>query len=171
MSKFNYYILVEPISAEVFQQVSFENGSFYHGSIGHIELEPGTLVSLTHGQEFLNYTRSGKAYESEFPYGKIIAFSIPASVVLQRKDVEKLTTMMFEKNDAEKLIEQQKISYLPQIESLKASFSQKYLEKQQQNAELHIQREKNHQEIVAKAFKQIEKAFSSPKSSSLPKIK
>jgi hypothetical protein len=171
MSKLNYHILVEPISAEVFQQISFENGSFYHGSIGHIELEPGTLVSLTHGQEFLNYTRSGKAYESEFPYGKIIAFAIPASVVLQKNDPEKLTTMIFEKNDAEKLIEQQKISYLPQIESLKASFSQKYLEQQKKDAELHIQREKNQREIVAKAFAEIEKAFSKTKSSSSPKIK
>jgi hypothetical protein len=172
MSKLTYYIVVEPISAEVFQQINFEKGRFYYGSIGTILLEPGTLVSLSHGREFLNYTQSGKAYESEFPHGKINAFAIPAQVILQKNEMNKFTTMEFEKIIADKIIEQQKISYTPQLEKLIQSFSQSYLEKQEQNAKIYKEQNEKRKEMLQKTFQQIEKAFSpnlNTKSSSKPK--
>lgn len=172
MSKLTYHIVVEPISAEVVQQINFENGKFYYGSIGSLLLEPGTLVSLTYGRQFLNNTNTGKSYEAEFPYGQIIAFAIPASVILKKNQDNQLTTMEFEKNIADKIIEQQKISYTPQLEKLIQSFSQSYLEIQEKNSKIEQEQNEKRNEILQITLKKIEEAFSpNPKikSSSKPK--
>lgn len=70
--------------------------------IGKVEVKKGDLFYLDYGRSMGVYTISGKGYESEYKYGKIISHSMPITKVLTQEEVKNLITIEINEKDFNK---------------------------------------------------------------------
>lgn len=154
----------EDLKAKAYANVELPDGGVLHQAlVGEIEIKKGDALYLTHGSERQVYTRSGRGYESEFPYGRVTLHGVAAGVVLTAENGKfaKITTTPREDFDAQ--IETQKARVNPQIEELKDVFIFQEVERRQKAKEHAVIAEAKRKEKIQGALSQMEAFFGTPK--------
>lgn len=157
--KINYYVWNdEPISASYYDLIQFENGQV-HTKIGEITINKGDIVSQTFGSSRMEYTRSGKGYVAEFPYGKICLFGVPAFVVLD--NAKELSFLSTTQEEFQQLVDKQKERLLSNfnIDEMINTRKIEYLAKIEKDNETRKLNEKRNKEQVSKALEKMNSFF------------
>lgn len=150
----NYYIWDdEPIKANYHADIKLPNGGNIHSIIGQITIEKGDIIYIDYGSSFLQYTRSGKGPQSQFPYGKIHLHGVPANIIL-----EESKATIFKKSGVEDfnmLVSKQVSRIQPFIADMKDLFLLKYIENVKKEKLAKLKVEEQNKLIVSQALEKM----------------
>ncbi len=148
-----------PILAEAFSTVVFEDGGQQHCKIGQIEIQKGDVVYLNYGASRQVYTRSGKGYESEYPYGRITLHGCPVGVELTLEESQNVKQDSSTNAEFEAKVASQKQRIEPFINNLASQYVQseniRRAERVESQAKAKVQREK----MIADALEKMDQFF------------
>lgn len=152
-----------PIKANVFSTVVFEDGGQEHCEIGKIDILKGDALYLTYGANRQVYTRSGRAYESEYPHGRITLHGCPIGITLTLDEAQNVKQTSAKKSEFEaKILEQQK-RVEPLINSLAETYVEKENIKRKERAEAQVIAKEKRQKMILDALKQMDEFFGNKK--------
>lgn len=158
----NYHVWNdEPIQAQYFTNIQLPHGGQINANIGAITIEKGDVIYLDHGRSMMEYTRSGKGYVAEFPFGKIHLHGVSSSVVL-----EKSYSMQYEKSSEEvfdTLVKKQQERIENFIPQMKEQYIIEHLNKIEKDKENRDVNELNKKQKLNSALDQMEAFFKKPK--------
>lgn len=156
----NYHVWTGPdLQADAFGQINFPDGGSVHAQIGKIQIKNGDALYLDYGASKMVYTMSGKAYESEYPYGRVSLHGCAVGVNLKagENQLAKFTTSSKEEFDEKVKAQTQRV--MPEIEKLKEVYLFEQIKRRAEQKIARQQTEKLRKEKVDKALEQMEQAF------------
>lgn len=149
------------LMANVITDVKLPNGGqLYNSRIGQVAIKKGDALYFDHGRSMGVNTRSGKGYEAEFKYGKVILHGSPVSLVLEQGQDNFVKPVDTTKEEFDAKVENQKARIAPEINNLKDVFifaeTQRRAEAKQAKAEA----DKKNKDMVKNAVNQMSEFFS-----------
>lgn len=160
----NYHIWNGPnIKGKTYTEVQLPDGSVLHSQIGEIEIQKGDAVWLDYGRSMGVYTRSGRGYESEFKYGRIVLHGCPVGVELEPGQAQNATHTTSTRKEFENIIEKQKERIAPQVEELKDIFIMHEVKRRIEAKAANEAAEVRRKERLSNALNQMEAFFNSPR--------
>lgn len=158
----NYYTWNdEPIEANYYAEINLPNGGRLHTNIGKINIEKGDVIYIDYGSSLMEYTRSGKGPQAQYPYGKIQLYGIPASIILNETKCTVFTKNT--KENLEILIQKQTERVNNAIPELTEKFISLYMEREEKNKSLRIAQKLRNKELVNIAVDKMEAFFNKSK--------
>lgn len=158
-NKVSYHIWnSEPIEADIGAEIHLDN-SVFRGFIGKIKIEKGDALVLEYGTSRSRYTRSGKEFVSEFPYGKIILMKVGASCVLTEKNCNLIKFVSSSQEELDQIIETQKERLSPIITELTEQKKLELIEEQKLNKTTKEKIQAKQKEAVQEALNKMESFF------------
>lgn len=122
----------EPIEIEVSGEIDLKDGGRIYTTFGKVFVLEGDAVSLDFGASRQVYTRSGRAYEAEYPYGKLSLHGIGGFVVLNDQTHKQVEYTQSTREVFEQLVEKQKARIEPLLPALREQFAQQQFERREQ---------------------------------------
>lgn len=160
----NYYIWDgNDIQAKVYADISLPDGSNLHRTeIGNTTIQKGDAITVYNGANLQVYTRSGKGYELEFPYGKISLYGqFPVGgIVLNAEQSIFVKHVKTPKHEFEDRVKIQENRVLPKIEELKKIFILEETNRREQAYERKKIFENQRQKKLSQVLDQVESYFS-----------
>lgn len=134
MSKeIGYYIWKgDPLDIEVGGEVDLKDGGRIYTTFGKVQVLEGDAVSLDFGASRQVYTRSGRAYEPEYPHGKLSLHGVGGFVVLNAQTHQQAQYTQSTRDVFDQIVEKQKARVAPQLPALKEAFAQQESERREQ---------------------------------------
>ncbi len=144
-----------------YSHIQLPNGGQVYDSIGTITIEKGDVIYLDYGRSLIEYTRSGKGYAAEFPFGKIHLHGVPSSVILDKTHEVRFTKSL--EKEFNELIKKQKERIDTFIPQMKETYISNYMTQLEINKENYNSIEKQRKVKVSHALEQMEAFFKKPK--------
>jgi hypothetical protein len=148
-----------PILGEVFSTVVFEDGGQQHCKIGQIEIQKDDFLYLNYGAERQVYTRSGRGYESEYPYGRITLHGCPIGVTLTLEESQNVKQSSSTRAEFEAQVASQKQRIEPFVNKLVSQYVEaeniRRKERVEAQAKAKVQREK----MISDALEKMDQFF------------
>lgn len=158
----NYHVWEDDsLEANYYSNIQLPNGGQVYACIGKTTIEKGDVVYLDYGRSLMEYTRSGKGYAAEFPFGKIHLHGVPCSVILDKTHEVRFTKSS--EKEFNELIKKQKERIDKFIPQMKEIFISKYMTQLEINKENHNSIENQRKVKVIHALEQMEAFFKKPK--------
>ncbi len=151
------------IKAKTSTEVKLPDGSVLYSQIGEIEIQKGDAVWLDYGRSMGVYTRSGRGYESEFKYGRIVLHGCPVGVQLEEGQAQNATFTTSTKQEFDAIVEKQKERIAPQVEELKDIFIMQEVKRRIEAKAYREAAEVRRKEMLKGALNQMNEFFNSPR--------
>lgn len=149
----------EPLLAICNHDVTMPGGGHIYGSIGQVNIVEGDVLNIDYGRNMMVYTRSGKSFEAEFPYGKVVLGGTPAYCVLDGKNRVQISLVKGTQDEFNLAIKKQQKRIEPEILELIKVFTINALEKQKEQKEEQKIQNKKQKEIISTTLEKMEKFF------------
>ncbi len=160
---FHKWTSTQPILAETFSTVVFEDGGQQHCEIGKVEIIENDLVYLNYGSERQVYTRSGRGYESEYPNGRITLHGCPIGVTLTPEQSQHVKQFSSTKAEFDAKIAEQKKRVEPFINNLASEYVAKENIRRKQRVVEQEQAKQRREKMISEALDKMEQFFNRPK--------
>lgn len=156
----NYYVWTgQDLLATCNHDVTMPGGGHIYASIGKIKIVEGDVLSVDYGRSLMVYTRSGKGYEAEFPYGKVTLAGTPAYCVLDGQNRQQINLVQGTQDEFNAGIKKQQKRIEPEMVELINSFVVDALKRQQKQKEDLVEQKKRQKNLVENAVEKMEQFF------------
>ncbi len=156
---FHKWTSSQPILAETFSTVVFEDGGKQHCQIGKVEIIENDLLYLDYGANRQVYTRSGKGYESEYPYGRVSLHGCPIGVTLTAEQSQHVKKFSSTRAEFELMISQQQKRVEPLINQLASEYVAQENIRRKQRVEEQILAKQRREKMISEALDKMDKFF------------
>ncbi len=153
----------EDLLADVTTTVTFPNGGTTYTKIGQLAIQKGDAIYFDFGRSMGVSTRSGKGYESEFKYGKVILHGCPVDIVLKEGETQFAKQAESSKEEFDAKVAQQKARIDSQIGNLTDIYIFEETQRRAEAKKLKAEAEQRNKDKVKNAVNQMSEFFSKPK--------
>lgn len=156
----NYHVWTgENLAAKCYHDLQMPDGSRVQGEIGKINIVAGDVLSVDYGRSLMVYTRSGKGYKAEFPYGKVTLSGTPVFAVLDGNNKEQISLVTCTQDEFNASVKKQQKRIEPEMTALIKIFIIDAMDKKKKQKEDAVVQNKKQKEIVSEALEKMKVFF------------